>query len=126
MGKLEYNVFIDLDGVLADFDKRVQEITGKKSHEHTQKSLWVPVAPLIGQDVFWQSLEKMPNADKLWNGVIKLTGKKPTVLSAGGTNYPELTVKAKTEWARNHFHAEDVIVVVSAKDKAKYAHPRAI
>jgi len=40
-------IFCDLDGVLADFDKRVKEITGKLPHQLSQKEMWPQLSDKI-------------------------------------------------------------------------------
>lgn len=119
--KKNINIFVDLDGVLADFDRRVQEICGKPCKELSNKEMWPRLSPLIKRGVFWQSLPKIEDADLLWNSILELTGRKPTVLSACGTNSPDLSREAKTNWVVEHFGAENVIVVIKASQKAEYA-----
>ncbi len=54
-------IYIDLDGVLADFNGKVLEIMGKYPHQVTPKELWKTLEQV---DNFFYSLDIMENADK--------------------------------------------------------------
>ena len=64
-----YNtIFLDMDGVLADFDSHVQELLGKSLHDFpTSQEGWDAMQPY--KDTFFKSLKPMPDANDLFDGV---------------------------------------------------------
>jgi len=72
--KKDYKIFVDLDGVMADLDAHVQEISGKTFDELRASGSgfteFVKGQRDQGQTVF-DALDKMPDADQLWNYIVK-------------------------------------------------------
>lgn len=62
--KQQYTIFQDLDGCLADFNKGVIEITGKRPGEIPTGKMWKALA---NADEFYYRLDLMPDAMTLWN-----------------------------------------------------------
>lgn len=78
----KFQVFLDCDGVLADFDKRAMEILGgirPRDYEGTQgeDSLWERI---YAHHDFFLSLDPMPDMERLVRGVENL-GFTPVVLT---------------------------------------------
>lgn len=66
-------VYLDMDGVLADFDKKTIELIGKRLRDFpTSKEGWAAIEHV--QNIY-EILEPMPDADKLVNGVFRLQEK---------------------------------------------------
>lgn len=59
-----FRLFLDLDGVMADFNKGVFEITGKYPEEMQKKDMWRALAYV---DNFYGKLDWMPDGQDLWN-----------------------------------------------------------
>ena len=122
----EYKIFVDLDGVMADLDKHVKEITGKSFDElraaGTGFTKFVQDQREQGFTVF-DDLDKMPDADELWDYVVKYN---PTILSA--TGFPEEKAKAeKIRWVYDNLHGFDkILTTISGAQKKKYAAPNHI
>lgn len=68
-------IYIDLDGVLFNFDKRAEEILGKP-FKQGDNQIW---EELQKHPNFFSQLELMPDAMELWNHIKHL---KPIVLTA--------------------------------------------
>jgi 5'(3')-deoxyribonucleotidase len=122
----EYIVFIDLDGVLAHFEHRVKEITGKHPKELSQGKLWGAV-DRYNKEVqpFFETLEKMPGADKLWNFCTEHFHVVKVLTATGWT--PRDGADQKTRWVHKHYGKQiDVKTVTSGTLKAIYANPRSI
>ena len=114
-------LFLDCDGVLANFDKRARGIVGMNPREFED---------LAGADMFWErifgtsdffySLEPMPDAYELVEAVRHL---KPIIL----TGAPEkgrglLAQYQKLRWRDKYFPDLEMIVCPS-RNKIKYAKP---
>jgi hypothetical protein len=70
-------LYLDLDGVFADFERAVFEFLGKKPNEMRARDMWPPLAQLKYPG-FFGSLPPMPGADVLWE---LLAPYKPIILS---------------------------------------------
>lgn len=76
-------LYFDMDGVLADFDRKAIELIGKRLRDFTSSvEGWAVMEK--HQDIYYR-LEKMPDADQLVHEVFKLAyqyGYTPGVLTA--------------------------------------------
>ena len=114
-------LFVDLDGVLADFDKSAGAILGT-DNIYKYEFVW-------GQEVFWQklnayqkffrNLEKMPDADRLWSAVKHLN---PTILTALPHEGADRVAQQKRAWVYDHFGSPEIITCLT-KDKPNYCGP---
>lgn len=112
-------LWIDSDGVLADFERKFYEITGEDSHEyearHGAKAFWAIMREYReGKLGFFETLPLMPDAMVLFNAVKHV---KPTILTGcpGGNWAPAQKVNA----AAKHFPGTKIITCAS-KDKIRH------
>ena len=115
-GLREPHVFLDCDGVLADFDTYAEAYFGMNPREYEKR---------IGSAKFWQQLEAkgdfyrnlplMPDAMALYEGVKHL---HPTILT--GCPRGDWAQGQKVAWAAEHFPGVPIITCRSA-DKREYA-----
>jgi 5'(3')-deoxyribonucleotidase len=111
-------LFLDADGVLADFDLSARKLLGMSPKEYIDER---------GRETFWKRLAKapnfygalpeMPDARVLFDAVKHL---KPTILTglpAGSWAAPQ-----KVEWAAEHFPGVPIITCL-ARDKHLHMHP---
>ncbi len=116
MNSLEGRIlFLDLDGVFADFDAAVARMFGKPSEQVPRREMWARIFRTRG---FWSDLAMMPGADMLWERVrrydpVFLTG----VLKGDRTCEP-----SKIAWVRQRFGTDRVICCM-ARDKPSYGKP---
>lgn len=115
-------LFLDCDGVLANFDKRAIEIVGMQprdfENQNGAKKFWNMI---YDTPDFFFSLDPMPDAHDLVNAVrhlnpIILTG-KPHIRE--GHDWAQ---EQKLAWRDKHFPDLEMIVCRSA-DKIKHAQP---
>ena len=125
--KKKYQLYVDLDGVLTNWEKEVEMLgqgTAEEIIEHSGESgLWTVI-----QDkgvAFWANMEWLPDGKELWsfckkNNPIILTA-PPTVLP--GRQYAE---KGKKIWIRRELGPDVAYIIKPSKEKRKFATPNAI
>lgn len=122
----DYIVYVDMDGVVADFDAAVKERFGKDMGEMKKGELWGKIKHYNDTVAPWfYSLPEMPDAQKLWSFV---TGnfEKVAMLTASGST-PRDGAGQKRKWAGEHLGWDvKVNVVLSSGDKAAFANERSI
>ena len=118
MDKHQPRLFLDADGVLADFDLAVRRLLGARPKEfiarHGRGTFWKRLAKAPN---FYGSLPEMPDARTLFDAVKHLEPTILTGLPAGGWAAPQ-----KVEWAAEHFPGVPIITCMAA-DKHKHMHP---
>ena len=68
----QYYIYIDMDGVVADFDKRFNDLSGMMPQDYVNKNGLKAFWDLIDEKhkvAFWRGIELMPDAQKLVNYV---------------------------------------------------------
>jgi hypothetical protein len=124
-------VFLDCDGVLADFDKGAAAIFGmppaKYEHRFGLKRFW---GALASAPDFFNTLDLLPDAMELFEAVRPL---KPVILT--GLPRGNWAEPQKRRWAAQHFPGVQVITTTAAlkrehcrpgdalvDDRSKYRH----
>jgi hypothetical protein len=111
-------VFLDCDGVLADFDRRATEVLGMPPRQFEArfglKRFW---SKLASAPDFFDSLEPLPDAWELYDAVRHLSPVILTGLPRGNWAEPQ-----KRRWAERHFPGVPVITT-SAALKREHCHP---
>lgn len=111
-------IFLDCDGVLADFDAGAKAILGMPPQAfeaaHGARAFWRKLAQAEG---FFETLAPMPDAYELYEAV---KHKNPIIL----TGMPRGTwaEPQKRRWAERHFPGVPVITT-SAALKREHCHP---
>jgi 5'(3')-deoxyribonucleotidase len=118
MAKDTPRLFLDADGVLADFDEGARRLLGTTSAQfevkHGRREFWRRIAKA---ENFYGSLPEMPDARDLFEGVKHL---KPTILT--GLPLGNWAAPQKVRWAAEHFPGVPIITCM-ARDKHKHMHP---
>ena len=116
-----YTIYLDMDGVITDFDKLFYDMTGYKDGRDYEKE--------FGREAFWELIEKeglkfwseMPwtvDGKKLWN---YLREKNVQILSAPAFTIPD-SKKGKLIWLARELSPKPKINLVKAKNKQKFAN----
>ena len=113
------HIFLDCDGVLADFNGRVKLLSGRDVNRDFggalgtvagAKELW----DIIGADGdFYAKLEPLPDAQALYEAVRHL---EPTIITGVPHSYPWAEPQ-KRDWANRHFPGVPVITCPSAEKR---------
>lgn len=115
-------IYVDLDGVLADYDKAANEALGTDNH-YKYEFIW-------GADAYWKrlhargdffaSLRLMPGAKTLWE-TVKPYGAK--ILTALPKSNPKPVDEQKRKWVESKidWHAE--VITCMTSEKPNYCKP---
>jgi len=109
------HLFLDLDGVLADFDAGARKILGMSpaafEARHDKREFWRRLAR--AKD-FYATLPLMPDAMELFEAVKHL---EPTILT--GLPLGNWAAPQKLKWAAEHFPGTRIITTM-ARDKYRH------
>jgi hypothetical protein len=111
-------IFLDCDGVLADFDRGAEKVLGLPPEafqkRHGARRFWTALA---AEPEFFAGLEPLPDARLLFEAV---KDRRPIILTGlplGGWAEPQ-----KRRWAARHFPGVEVITTLAAL-KREHCHP---
>ena len=108
-----YQLFVDLDGVLADFDSGVRRVTGKEPAELEPRRMWPVLARTPG---FYDSLDWMPDGKELWEAV---KGFSPVILT--GLPMGRWAEPQKRAWCERELGAHVPVITGMSRKKAQLA-----
>jgi hypothetical protein len=118
MARAEPRLFLDCDGVLADFDAGAKALLGMNPAQfearHGRREFWRRIANARN---FYGTLPEMPDARRLFEAVEHL---KPTILT--GLPLGNWAAPQKVKWAAEHFPGVPIITCM-ARDKHKHMQP---
>lgn len=118
-------VFFDMDGVLADFDRGVNELAGFKvmpqdsTTEEEENQMWAAIASVPH---FYDKLEIMPGAKEMFDYIYGIYGDRCEVL----TGIPKesrgivTAVEDKTSWMHRNFNPDIKVNAVLKKYKKNF------
>ena len=113
-------VYLDMDGVLADFFGGVEKMYGvehwKQLTNDKTKDLKKEVIDRITGTDFFATLPKFPAADELINMVKKFTGGKYSINTSPLRGDHENSGKYKKVWISNNIEQPDEIIVTGRKE----------
>ena len=112
-------VYVDMDGVLADFFGKVARKHGVEYWREIHRKK-IGIDQIAQEPEFFSTLPVMPNAKKLMAGVIKLADKY-SILSSPLLSAVEQSSREKSEWLSKHIRHHQPQAVVFDHEKYKYA-----
>jgi cytidyltransferase-like protein len=117
----QFKIYCDMDGVLVDFEKGYEELTGKNirgNHVKGDSSFWQPIAD--AGEAFWTGLTWMKDGMQLWEYIKQYS---PKLLSAPSRDQSSRTGKQK--WVDENIPGTPLLLK-SAELKQLYASPKSI
>lgn len=108
-------LFLDLDGVLADFDHGVQAVTGRRPEQIPLKAMWQALAR---RPAFFETLEFMQDAEALWRFCAP---HNPTILT--GLPLGAWAPEQKRRWVARMLGAHVPVITCMSRDKWRYSGP---
>lgn len=114
-------IYLDMDGVLADFDKKKFAVFGPKAMDIEDREMWTIVHNEYPN--WFLELEPMPDMKLLWNFT---RPHKPIVLTALSRTNPYRIVQQKIQWVHKHLDHDVPVIVCMRSHKKDYANTDAI
>jgi hypothetical protein len=112
-----YTLFVDLDGVLVDFESGVAAATGSLPHDQSVRTMWSKLARTPG---FYEHLEWTEDGHELWDAVKHL---EPTILT--GLPLGKWAEPQKRAWVARELGPDVQVITCMSRDKAKKAREAA-
>lgn len=118
-------LYIDLDGVLADFDRHYIQMFGelpakwKTDHDHTNNNLDVDWKSMNDRD-FFAGIPLMRDAMELWEYVSKYN---PIILTGCPKTGFDNAAANKRAWVVTHIGPNVPVITCFSKEKCDYAQP---
>jgi 5'(3')-deoxyribonucleotidase len=123
-------VYVDMDGVIADWEGGVTKVTGIENvgNSHKYDDIIWPKIDTYGKVKFFAELDWMPGGKALWAFVTEnfLHVKILSCAGGGPRNLDDRTAKGKIEWLRHNipsFPIDNVILVNNKHAKQRYSKP---
>ncbi len=118
-------IYFDMDGVLADFDRGVEELCGMKSVPQDQKTpgqdhaMWEAIRD-AGH--FYDRLELMPGAKEMFDTIYGKFGDRCEILTGIPKPRRGITTSGedKTSWVRRLLSPDIVVNIVFREQKPEY------
>ena len=117
---MKRTIYLDLDGVFADFEKKAIELVGKSPKEMEPTEFWGSLGKF---DHVWRDLDVLPGSRLLYDTVMKVPDAHVSFLTALPRPSGKLSTAAddKREWVRKIFGNRcTVITVIGGVNKAKF------
>jgi hypothetical protein len=127
---MDYKIYVDMDGVVADFDQRFKDLSGIGPREFEEK---------YGKDAFWDFIDEGENKLKFWVGIPQMSDAKQLIDFVSNYDYEMLTAPSikkqssmgKGLWMINQtknglFPSKPKVNYKSAKNKKDFAAPNHI
>ena len=117
-------IFVDMDGVLTNFDKRYQDLFGilPKEARHLERGTFGRHWNTFIESNQFATLEKFPGADELVEALNKQTKARVAILSSsGGFDNQNKVMSQKINWLRDQKIDWPVCIVPGRRFKSGYA-----
>lgn len=109
-------LFVDMDGVLADFDAHYRAVFNRKADKVLDNVDWAAVRKVNG---FYLNMPPMPDFNLLWTFISRYD---PIVLTGIPMAVPEAQDN-KRAWVRKHIGSDVEVRCCRSKDKYVHAIP---
>ncbi len=116
-------IYFDMDGVIADFQRGIQEQYGKPFSKMHPGKFW---GQQVGKDKVYLNLPALPKGLELLREVIATGAPVSILTSTGGGKYPYTIAREKLTWLERHEIKIPVCFCLNGASKAKFSLDGAI
>jgi|ERR1700733_1803646 hypothetical protein len=109
-------LFVDMDGVLADFDTGYEAAFGSRPDKQADNVDWAAVRGVAG---FYLGLPPMPDMAELWAHI----GRHRPIVLTGVPRSVDEAADNKRRWARQHLGPHVEVRCCRSQDKCLHAAP---
>lgn len=127
---MNYKIYVDLDGVMANFDKLVVETVGIHYWDRTTDKFWDRIDTVPN---FYYNLDLLPGSLNMLNALINKHGYNVVEILSGApkpTNLLSTACQDKERWVHEIVGTKDIVVNTIAGGKNKYKfledHPKSV
>lgn len=110
-------LYVDQDGVLADFDSHYQTLFGSSPNKLQDKVDWRRIQSCPD---FFATIRPMSDLPELWSFLKPLD---PIVLTGVPVSLRETAAEQKRAWSRRHLGEDVEIICCLSREKATFAKP---
>lgn len=115
-------IYLDMDGVLSDFEKQFGGLYGEDALKNRERKLWTTQWPDFIQKRQFEQLPKFPGADQLLLFIKTIPNIQVEILtSSGGLKHHEEVKEQKKVWLKKYGILYKPHVVPGRSHKKKYA-----
>ncbi len=113
-------IFVDLDGVLANFDGHYEKLFGVKPDQdnYLPSELW---GNIRAHGQFYRTIPEMPDAGRLWMGIRRFH-EHPIILTGVPYSIPDVE-KHKRAWIAEMIGSHVKVICCASKDKCEHGKP---
>ena len=119
-------IYLDMDGVLSDFEKQFGDLYGKTALKNRDRKLWTEQWPDFIENKQFEELPKFPGCDELLEFVRKFPVEIEILTSSGGVKFHEQVKEQKKVWLKKYGIGYKPHVVPGRRHKKEYATPETI
>ena len=119
-------IFLDQDGVLADFESGLTKALGYKVDLKDKKDVYDAEKRKLTAQRLFRNLDPLPDAWKLVDYCMN-SGIHTEILTAAGTVNRTLVIRDKIDWIRRYISPYWIIIpTFKGSQKAAFAHKKAV
>lgn len=111
-------IYFDMDGVIADFQKGIQEKYGEPFSKMHPGKFW---SQQVGKDKIYLNLPALPKGLELLRGVIATKAPVSILTSTGGGKYHYTIAQEKLAWLEQHEIKIPVCFCLNTASKASFS-----
>jgi len=119
-------IYLDLDGVLCDFEKKYIELYNESPKNAREKKLFSKNWNNFVETKQFEKLDFFPGALELIKYVNQTNIPVEILSSSGGEKFHSIVEEQKRKWLKDHNIDYKANIVSSRRRKAKYATPNTI